>query len=305
METAKKRVLILGATGHSGQYAIERFAERCTDASGYTFRVLVRPTSDLTPITSYGLPLEIVRGDISDDADLRRAMEGVSVVLNVFGIIDRPQRVARFAADAGVKRLISVHTTGIYSRYKNARKNYIESDEQTREVCRGAGIPLSILRPTMIYGAPDDQNMIRFIKMVDRLPVMPVVEGARFVMQPVHRRDLGHAYADIVLSPATVGRDYVLSGDRPIELREILIDIGTCLGKRVRFISFPFRFAYGLAWILYGISFKRVDYRERVQRLVEPRAYPHDEAARDFGYAPMPFHQGILQEVTEYRKLKR
>lgn len=41
-----------------------------------------------------------------------------------------------------------------------------------------------------------------------------------------------------------------------------------------------------------------------VQRLCESRAYPHDEAVRDFGYDPMPFEGGLRQEVREYLAAK-
>ena len=44
--------------------------------------------------------------------------------------------------------------------------------------------------------------------------------------------------------------------------------------------------------------------REKVQRLCESRAYPHDEAVQDFGYDPMPFEEGLRREVREYMKAK-
>ena len=47
-------------------------------------------------------------------------------------------------------------------------------------------------------------------------------------------------------------------------------------------------------------SFTKVDFRERVQRLVEPRVYSHEEATKDFGYAPIPFEEGIIDEVKQY-----
>ena len=32
----------------------------------------------------------------------------------------------------------------------------------------------TIIRPTMIYGSPRDRNMIRLIKWIDHLPILPV-----------------------------------------------------------------------------------------------------------------------------------
>lgn len=70
--------------------------------------------------------------------------------------------------------------------------------------------------------------------MVDKLPVMPIVNGAHYLLQPVHYRDLGYAYyAVLTHEESTVGRDYDLSGKEPIELREMLKEIGIQMGKQV------------------------------------------------------------------------
>ena len=41
-----------------------------------------------------------------------------------------------------------------------------------------------------------------------------------------------------------------------------------------------------------------------IQRLCESRVYPHGDAVRDFGYDPMPFEEGLRQEVREYLAAK-
>ncbi len=299
-------VLITGATGHSGRFAMERLAMRKSECKGMRFRVLVRKTSDIRFLQNYALPLEIVYGDILDDACMQSALSGVDTLLHIFGIIDDPVRVARLAANAGVRRMISVHTTGIYSKYKSASAGYIAADNQITALCREKGIALTILRPTMIYGDVDDQNVIRFIRMMDRFPVMPVVNGARYPLQPVHRRDLGYAYADVLLAGTVCeGRNYVLSGKEPILLRDMLTTIADYLGKQARFVSVPFWIAISGAWGIYLLSIGKVDYREKVQRLVEPRCYPHDDAKKDFGYWSVGFSEGVREEVEKYLRIKR
>ena len=296
----ERLILLTGVTGHSGRYAVERLAQRQNITGGMRFRALVRGSSDVTRLQSSPLAIELVYGDIRDAVVLQSAMQGVDTVLHIVGILDSP-RVMEAAVKAGVRRVILVHTTGVYSKYKSASRDYIAVDEQVTRMAEGAGIALSILRPTMIYGDVDDQNVITFIRMMDRLPVMPVVSGARFLLQPVHRRDLGYAYADVLLDEAaTLGKSYVLSGKEPIELRDMLVVIARYLNKRPRFFSVPYWFAIAGAWALYLLSLTKADYREKVQRLVEPRAYPHIDATRDFGYAPVDFATGVKDEVASY-----
>lgn len=294
-------VLLTGVTGHSGRFFIERLSENRDAVSGMRFRAVVRETSDVSQLLASGLPIELVRGDLTDEAFLETACAGVDTVLHIAGI-HWSREVSSAAAKCGVRRWIFVHTTGIYSKFKAAVGDYKNIDAFCEERANASGALLTILRPTMIYGGLDDGNVAKFIAMVAKLPVMPVVSGARYALQPVHRRDLGRAYYDVLTNPAaTDGKRYVLSGKEPIDLCDMLKVIGTYLGKpRVRFLSVPYWFAYAGATVLYGVTLGKIDYREKVQRLVEPRAYPHDDAARDFGFAPVGFSEGVRDEVAAY-----
>ncbi|MEF9984620.1 MAG: hypothetical protein RR710_08795 [Oscillospiraceae bacterium] len=102
----------------------------------------------------------------------------------------------------------------------------------------------------------------------------------------------------------TDNKDYILSGAAPIDLIDILKTISLYLGKTTHFVNVPFWIAYSGACLVYGISLKKIDYREKVQRLVEPRTFPHSEATQDFGYSPMQFEDGLKKEVEDYLKSK-
>lgn len=258
-------------------------------------RVLIRSTSDTSELDKSALDLEKQYGELTDMVFLEQAFQDVDTVLHIASI-----SVTKYIVDAAVKchvrRLICVHTTGIYSKYKEAGEEYRNIDAYVEQQCRDHNIGLTILRPTMIYGNISDNNVVKFIKMVDRLPLMPVVNSARYDLQPVHYLDLSKAYYQVLMNENTANHNYTLSGGEPISLRDML-EIGKCLGKKVHFINCPFPIAYAGAWFLYWVTLKKKDYREKVQRLCEPRVYPHDEASRDFGYAPRSFQVGILDEV--------
>jgi nucleoside-diphosphate-sugar epimerase len=64
----------------------------------------------------------------------------------------------------------------------------------------------------------------------------------------------------------------------------------------------PFIVAYFGGWVLYIITIGMIDYREKIQRLVEPRVFDHSDAARDFGYSPVTFEEGVKAEIDEYKK---
>lgn len=293
---------VTGITGKSGSVFAEYLKEN-EDTIRTMFPEGIRLLTHKRKGTVFDFKnLEIFEGNLEDTDYIKKALEGVNTLVHIAGI-HWSREVVDAACSAGIKRLICVHTTGIYSKYKEAGEEYRRIDEYVERLCRENGIGLTILRPTMIYGNTSDQNVIKFIKMVDRLPVMPVVNGARYELQPVNYKDLGRAYYDVLMNEKTIGNNYVLSGKKPVELREMFIIMGRELGKKVRFVSVPYFIAYPGALVVYYITFKKKDFREKVQRLCEPRAYDHKEAQNDFGYAPMSFEEGIKDEIKEYKGL--
>ncbi|MCR5591887.1 MAG: hypothetical protein K6F73_10195 [Lachnospiraceae bacterium] len=294
---------ITGITGKTGQafaYNLEKHADTIKAMFPGGIRLLLHKErgrdADILP----SFEVERMYGDLEDELFLSEALLGVDTIVHIAGI-HWSRQLTTAAAGNFVRRMIAVHTTGIYSKYKEAGEEYRNIDDFVYMMCRSKNIILSILRPTMIYGTINDRNVATFIKMVDKLPVMPVVNNALYELQPVHFEDLGRAYYDVLINESiTGGHDYILSGGEEIMLRDMLIEMGAYLSKKMRFVNVPFPIAYGGAWLLYLLSAMKIDLREKVQRLCEPRVYPHEEASRDFGYSPRTFRSAIGDEVREY-----
>lgn len=290
-------LLVTGATGRSGRYFVEALV-----ANAYPRRVrcIVRSTSDTALLEDCDLDIELVVGDLDDPAFLDRCMEGVDEVLHIASIfLSLP--VVTAAARHHVRRAILVHTTGIYSSYKSASEEYTRIESAIADVTREHPVlRIVYLRPTMIYGSVSDGNMVTFIKLVDRLPVMPVVDRGRGLVQPVHQRDLGRAYQQVVMSPTITEGDFILSGESPVELRQVLELIRAELGRRTRFVSIPLGVGVAMARVVRILTAGRVDYVEKVQRMGEDRSFSHDAATAAFGYTPSPLRDGLRAEVAEY-----
>lgn len=266
----------------------------------YYFRVAVRENSSKDYFDELKVPYEFVTGDLKNQEYLQYLCKDCSVLFHIAGI-DKSLLLVKAAVKAGVKRIILVHTTGIYFKYKEAGEEYRQIEIKIKEMIADKNISLTILRPTMIYGALNDGNISIFIKMVDKLKVFPVVDGARYKLQPVWAKDLGEAYYKVLINPQITGnKNYVLSGGSEIYLIEIFHYIEEYLGKKNQYISVPFQIAYVGAWLFYIVTLGKKDYREKVQRLVEPRIYSYEEANKDFGYKPVPFHIGVCDEVQMY-----
>lgn len=296
-------LLVTGITGHSGRYFLQELIDHRYDGS---IRCIVRETSDTSLLDNSGLNVEKVYGDLNDQDFLNQAMAGIETVMHIASIFYSIP-VVRAAVGNHVQRAILLHTTGIYSKYKSASEEYQNIEKEVAKILdeSASGMDLTILRPTMVYGNINDRNMILFIKMIDRFRLLPIIDHGRNLLQPVNGEDLGKAYYQVLTSPALQSREYILSGDRPITMLEMLESIGSFLGKKTTFFNVPLGLGVFLARAARILSLGKIDYIEKVQRMGEDRSFSHNAAQRAFEYAPMPFEKGLKREIEQYLNMSQ
>ena len=302
------KLAVTGITSKTGSAFFEVLKQNETEflKKWDGLRLFFRSNKKCDYIDDYNgrISIEKVVGDMENEHCLLKLMEGCDTVLHITKIL-QSEKIMRAAIKQGVKRVIAVHTTGMYSKYKEAGEEYRRIEHEVKKLEKESGIGLTILRPTMIYGVPGDNNISTFIKLVDKFRFVPVINNAKYDLQPVHYKDLGKAYYTVLMNPEkTIGKSYDLSGEKPIQLREILFMIASGLNKKRKIVSCPYWVAFAGASLLRIVTFGRINIKEKVQRLCEDRAYSHDMATNDFGYNPRPFELGLKEEIQLYLKIK-
>ena len=126
-----KKVLIIGITGHSGKYFLQELIDNSNEVekTAESIRVTLRENSDVSLLDKCNLPIERRIGDITDEAFLSEIMQGVDTLVHIAGI-RYSRKVVSAAISSNVKRMILVHTTGVYSKYKSASSEYKEIDTE-------------------------------------------------------------------------------------------------------------------------------------------------------------------------------
>lgn len=298
------RIMMTGATGHSGKWFIERLKKENFQGS---LICLVREGRDIRYIENSGLDYQIIWGDASDESSLLKAMQDVDIVLHIAHISISPL-ITQIARKQKISWVILVHTTGRYSKYKSASSQYVQiEDEILKERDIYPELDITIIRPTMIYGSQRDANMHRLVAYLDKHKFYPIFGEGQNLMQPVHARDLGNAYYDIILNAEkTKNKEYNLAGKEPLEYKDLINITSRCLGRKNTLIPIPIKLSI-LAAKTYNKIFgkKALITVEQVLRMQEDKAFSYEEAKQDFGYAPMGFEEGIAEEVMEYRHLKK
>jgi uncharacterized protein YbjT (DUF2867 family) len=286
---------VTGATGFTGRATIPRLRARYPDVP---IRALVRPDSARAVLDAHGVTPVV--GDLSDPATLDRLLDGADTLVNIaslgFDWVD-PLMDAVSRASA-LRRGVFVSTTAILTSLPVRSKPKREHGERR---VRDSGLAWTILRPTMIYGTPEDRNIIRLIRLVDRSPVIPLI-APQALQQPVHVDDVAAAIVAAIDAEASVGCAFAISGAAPLTFDALVRTTAAALGKKRAVLSVPLGPAK-LAVRVYNRMVTRARLTvEQLDRIEEDKAFPWTDAHEAFGYTPRSFSEGVEQEVALYRR---
>ena len=282
------KILVTGGTGFTGRRVVRGLL-----GAGHRVTCFVRETSDRSCVPQADCGFET--GDLADEAALARALTGRDALVNVASLgFGHGPGIVRALTAAGVRRCVFFSTTAIFTRLPAPSRRVRVAAESA---IRDGGLRWTILRPTMIYGAPGDRNVERLLAALSRWPALPVPAGAGRRIQPVLVDDLAKAAVAALAADAAIGRAYSLSGREPVTFRDFVRAAARALGRRVLLVPVPPLAARAAAAFLER-SLPRPRIRvEQVERLLEDKDFDWSAAGRDFGYDPVGIEDGLALEV--------
>jgi NADH dehydrogenase len=235
-------VLVTGGTGFVGGHVVHRLR-----ASERPVRALVRDTRNGARLAGWGA--ELVQGDVTDAASLRRALEGCDVVVHLVAIRrGRPEDFERVmseatrdlvaaAREAGVRRFVHMSAAGT-SRETADVVAYFRAKWAMEEAVRASGVEHVIFRPSFVFGR-DGGALPTFIRQVRYSPVTPVVGNGVARIQPIWVEDVAAFFAAAVDRPDIGGRSFDLGGPDVVSWNELYERIAKVLGKRRTRFNIP------------------------------------------------------------------
>jgi dihydroflavonol-4-reductase len=322
------QTLITGATGFVGSAVAKTLSE-----AGFAVRALVRPASRRSHLGE--IAMELVEGDIRDQASLRRAMRDVRYVFHVAADyrlwardkheiyaanVEGTRNIMQEALRAGVERIVytsSVATLalrpdgtpadesvalseqqgiGAYKRSKIAAERVVEA------MVAKDGLPAVIVNPSTPIGPRD-------VKPTPTGRI--IVEAARgripgFVdtgLNLVHVDDVaaGHLAA---LERGVIGERYILGGTNVL-FADMLADIARLVGRAPPRLRIPRAVVLPVAYAAEAIA--RVTGREPFTTVDGIRMSEHRmfftaaKAERDLGFHARPYLQGLEDAIGWFR----
>lgn len=223
------KVLVTGATGDTGGYAINELLAR-----GHQVRALAhKPDERSKKLRDRGI--EVVYGDLLDFGQVRAALNGVNRAYFVYpirpGILQATAYFAQAAKEAGVDGIVNMSQK---SAREDAKSHAATDHWLSERVFDWSGVPTAHIRPTyfaewLLYLAP----LIR----AGRLYV-PFGTGKH---APIAAEDQGRVIAGVLDNPAPhAGKVYPLYGPVEVTYQQTAVVLSRALGKPVEYKQVEF-----------------------------------------------------------------
>ena len=281
---AIKSVIVTGATSQIGVFLLPRLVNQ-----GLAVHALSRRSKDLgvSGCEVIWHEADIANGDVP-------ALQA-DCLIHLAPLTLLPSVLTKFE-HAGLIRVIAFGSTSRFSKLESSdpeERDFALGLAKSEDALADYGVRLgtawTVFRPTLIYGCGMDKNITIIANFIRRFGFFPLIGDAGGLRQPVHADDLAAACLAVLDNGATFNKAYNLSGGETLSYRQMVERIFAAEGKRPRFLRIPlplFKVAMEVAslWPPY-----RHLSGEMAKRMTEDLCFPHDDAMRDFGYAPRGF----------------
>jgi len=238
MATETPLDLITGAFSYSGSHIAQRLLN-----DGHRVRTLT-----FHPGRPHRLQgrIEAFSYDFDDANVLERSFAGVGTFYNTYWVrfdhgqtsfaqaIERSRALFAAAQRAGVKRIVHLSITNPSA---SSPLPYFRGKALVEQALAEAGVPYSIVRPTMIFGGDHDVLVNNIAWILRRTPIFPLPGNGAYRVQPIHVEDL----ARICIDAARADTDLVIDAAGPaiLTFEELVALIREATGAHAPIVHVP------------------------------------------------------------------
>ena len=255
-------VLVTGASGFLGSHVAEQLIEQ-----GHHVRALVRKSSNRTFLSSLE-GIEWAEGSVEHSDSLEKAVQGVHAIVHCAGLVKVRTPSEFFAVNVqgtenllqaacthakGIKRFVLVSSLEAAGPSPDGQPvsvndppqpvtHYGRSKLEAEQVARSMkeALPITIVRPTAIYG-PRDMEMFAVFQNVAR-GLLPMIGDGKNKVTMVYATDAAHACIKAIEADVPSASTYFIDDGMIYVWREALAEIEQAVGRR--------------AWMRWGIPFR-------------------------------------------------
>jgi nucleoside-diphosphate-sugar epimerase len=322
--------LVTGGSGLLGSHVVEKLRQ-----AGHDVRVLVRPASDTRFLDRLGV--EKAPGDVTDRQSVANAMKGIQTVFHAAArvgdwgpwgefvaiTIEGTRNMLEEAGRAGVGRFLHISSISAYGhpdgeglvldetaplgqnlhRWSYYSRAKVEAEKLVWAVHERGELPVTVIRPSWLYGQRDRASMPRLIRALKGGKAKLIGDGN-------NRLNLTYAGNEAdgcilaAAAPKAVGQAYNLCNDGIITQAEYLNKIAALVGAPPVTKKVPYGLAKSAAFLMelvghaVGKKTPPLVTRYAVWLIGRRCFFSTEKIRRELGYVPaVGYDEGIARAV--------
>ncbi|HJT58185.1 MAG TPA: NAD-dependent epimerase/dehydratase family protein [Ktedonobacteraceae bacterium] len=320
--------VVTGATGFLGSALVTELVKQ-----QQLVRILAR--DEVKARRQFGDAVKIIPGDITDAAQVQQAVEGATTIYHLAGRLYHPSipkelywqthvegtriLLQNCLGQTRLQRIVYASTTGVhgvtgetpaaedapFAPTNPYEATKLEGELLALKACREQGLPISMVRPGLVYG-PGDLHLLGFFVAIKK-GRFRVIDGGKALLHPLYIDDLVAALLLCAVHPGASGRSFNIAGECPITIRELATAIAHAMGRELPSGSIPLWLA-NLASDIFarmpGMKGERAPLtRSRVAFLTNSRIYDITRAMSELGFVPkVGLEEGMQLTASWYYK---
>jgi nucleoside-diphosphate-sugar epimerase len=233
--------------------------------------------------------------------------------------VDGTRRLLEASRAAGIRRFVHCSTMAVHGPVEREpgdeswphrpedpyQVSKSEGEELVAEYGRETGLPVTVARPTAIYG-PGDRRLLKMFDMVNRRRFVMLGSGS-IHYHLIYIDDLVRGLRRMATRSSAVGEAFILGGAEYLTLRELVGLVARTVGApppRLRLPVWPFEVAAAACEALCGpFGLKPPIYRRRVAFFTKSRAFSIRKARELLGFQPrVDLRTGLARTAQWYRE---
>jgi uncharacterized protein YbjT (DUF2867 family) len=232
-------LLIAGCNGHVGKEIVRKCIARKIPARCFDIKPLELPGEDTSS-------LEIISGDVTKLDDVRKAVKGVDVVMDVIGMRGETKvlthemvehggmkNIIQAAKESQVKHILYTSVMGVEP---NSPAMSLSAKWNTEQTLINSGITYTIFRPSGYFVDFAEY----FAPQIKKTGAFTVVGDGSTKLQPLDPVDLAEAFIQSTGNEKVKNKIVKIAGPEVFTLAGIIALVGTVVGREAKIKKMPF-----------------------------------------------------------------
>ncbi len=293
------KIAVTGAAGLIGQNLIPRLKAR-----GYTNIVALDKHPANTAILRKLHPdITVIETDLAEDDGWQAPLADADVVVFSHAQIGGLEEAAFTANNVtATQRVIDavrakapyvVHLSS--SVVESAADDwYVQSKDAQEKIVVASGLPVVVLRPTLMFGWFDRKHLGWLARFMQKAPVFPIPGNGNYLRQPLYAGD----FCDIIMAcieQRPVAKAYNISGQEKIDYIDLIRAVKEAAHGKAPIVRIPYAAFWVLLWV-YGLFDRDPPFTTRqLEALVTPDVFEVIDWPGIFGVKATPLRQALAE----------